>query len=67
MAYTGRIRFITEDNKRAIVEETKAGATSPEGHKVLGADFSGKAREDVITYTYNSPSDFNDGRDITIS
>ena len=72
MAYTGRIRFISEDNKRAIVEEFSSAANyslgRPEGHKVLGAaSYAGKAREDIFYYTYNSLSDFNDGRDITFS
>jgi hypothetical protein len=67
MAYTGTVRFIMETNTRAIVEETESGASYPWGHKVLNADFSAKAREDSITYTYNVASAENDGRDITIS
>jgi len=67
MAYTGTIKFITEDNNRAIVEETAAGATYPDAHRLVNADFTGKAREDSITYTYDADSDFNNGRDITIS
>lgn len=66
MAYSGYIKFITEDNTRALVEETAAGATSPDAHRLINADFSGKSREDTISYTYNADSDFNNGRDVTI-
>lgn len=68
MAYSGTIKFISENDERAIVEESLSGATTgAEGHKIVGADFSAKAVADVISYTYNSPGAFNDGRDITIS
>jgi len=67
MAYSGRIRFIMETNTRAVVEETESGASYPWGHKVLNADFSAKAREDTISYTYAAAGASNDGRDITIA
>ena len=66
MAYSGYIKFITETNTEAIVEETRAGATSPDALKIVNADFSKKSRGDTISYTYNADSDFNDGRDVTI-
>ena len=61
--HKGRIRFITENTKRAIVEEfTLAGyeSLSPERHTVLGANFSGKNREDIISYHYDLSSGEND-------
>lgn len=66
MAYSGYIKFITETSTEAIVEETRAGATSPDAMKVVNANFSGKSRGDTVSYTYNVDSNFNDGRDITI-
>ena len=66
MAHSGRIRFIGETTLKAIVEETEAGADSPRATTVLNADFSAKAREDVISYTYNVAGVNNDGRDVTI-
>jgi hypothetical protein len=67
MAYSGSVKFILETDTKAIVEETPAGATSPDAHRIVNADFSAKAVGDTISYTYNAASATNDGRDITIS
>jgi hypothetical protein len=67
MAYTGFVRFIEETQEKALVQETAAGASSPDKYTVLNADFSAVTLFDTITYTYNAASTFNDGRDITIS
>lgn len=66
MAYSGNIKFIFETNNEALVEETPSGDTSYDRHVKVNADFSAKSRGDIISYTYNAPSVFNDGYDITI-
>ena len=67
MAYSGEIKFMTEDYQRAIVEETPDGDLYPAAHRLVNADFSGKEDGDTITYTYDADSAENNGRDITIS
>jgi hypothetical protein len=66
MAYSGNVKFITEDNNRALVEETAAGAANPDAHRLINADFSSKVVGDIISYNYNADSDFNNGRDVTL-
>lgn len=70
MAYAGKIRFIFETQRAALVQGISAIGYSVESegeHKLLRADFSGKNREDVVHYAYNAPSAFNDGLDVTLS
>ena len=64
--YSGLIKFITETNTRAIVEETPSGDASFNKHSLVNADFSGKARGDTIAYSYSAAGPENNGRDITI-
>ena len=65
--YSGEIKFITEDNQRAIVEETPSGDLYPVAHRLVNADFSGNADGDTIDYDYDAADPENNGRDITIS
>ncbi len=67
MAYSGYIKFITETKTEAIVEETAAGAANPDALKIVNADFSSKVVGDTVSYVYNTYSNFNDGRNVTIS
>ena len=64
MAYSGYIKFITENDLTAIVEETEAGADYFHKHAVVNSDFSGKDRGDTISYDYTIGA--NNGRTITI-
>jgi hypothetical protein len=67
MAYTGVIKFIFDSSRKAIVKQTVSGKAYADGYRVVNADFSAKANDQSITYTYNAASTFNDSRDITIS
>jgi hypothetical protein len=67
MAYTGTIRFIMENQKEGLVNETVVGDAEPTAYKIVKADFSAYAVDHVITYTYNGISALNDGRDITVT
>lgn len=67
MAKSGLIKFITENSQQALVEETASGSTYPDGHKLVKADFSAKARGETISYDYSAAGADNDGHDITIS
>ena len=66
--YYGLVRFICDTKDRALV--LQAGATSltfPDGYRfVKSSGISSLTKGDVITYTYNGASQFNDGHDITI-
>jgi hypothetical protein len=53
MAFTGRIRFITETKKRDLVEETEASADSPRGTVILDTDF-----DEVITLDVSPATDW---------
>lgn len=61
MAFSGTVKFILEDDKSAIVEETKAGASSPEAIRYLVGDaitsFSSKVVGDTISYVYANSYD----------
>jgi hypothetical protein len=67
MAKSGSIKFIMETDTQALVEETASGASYPDGHKLVKADFSAKAVGDTISYDYDAMSVTNDGHNITIS
>lgn len=67
MAYTGTIKFIMENQKEALVNETVVGDSEPTAYRLVKADFSSYAVDHVITYTYDGISALNDGRDITVS
>jgi len=67
MAYSGLIKFISDTNQRALVEETPSGDSSYNRHALINANFSSKSRGDTITYTYDAASVFNNGRDVTLS
>ena len=66
MAYSGEIKFITEDVQRAIVDETPDGDLYPAAMRLVNADFAGKEDGDTIDYTYDTDSAENNGRDITL-
>lgn len=70
MAYTGKIRFIAETDKVAIVDcEPRDGydVESPYEYRIIRADFSEKERDDVVAYTYKDLENQTDGRDVTLS
>jgi len=79
MTYTGYIRFISEDGKMALVEETESGAdyfhrfaiiNSPTGafSSFSRGDENPDTRDaDTINYVYNSYSVNSNGRDVTLT